>query len=58
MLEGGAFAQGGDAETEQIGSTTFTFTSCDTLALDYGFYGAEPGTLHLQRIGPTPAGCE
>ena len=57
-VPGGAFAQGGDAEAEQIGSTTFTFTSCDTLVLDYGFYGGQPGTLHLQRIGPTPAGCE
>ena len=58
QVPAGAFGQGGDAVAERIGGATFTFTSCDTLTLDYGVAFAEVGTLHLQRIGPTPVGCQ
>jgi hypothetical protein len=58
QVPGGAFGQGGDAAPAPVGAATFTFTSCDTLTMDYGIAGIAPGTLHLQRIGPTPPGCE
>jgi len=58
---GGAFDQGADTATVQVGSADLVFHSCTSATLAYTFTGGThtgvSGELELSRIGAAPEGC-
>ena len=59
---GGVFDNPTKAINNQVGTATLAFTSCNALKLTYNFSSGSSsgqiGTINLQRVGPTPAGCK
>jgi len=59
--QGGLFDAPGSVTTPQVGSASITFSSCNSMALSYSFTAGTNaglnGSINLQRVGPTPAGC-
>jgi serine protease len=47
--------------TAAVGTGTVAFASCTAASITYNFTGGgnagKSGTIHLTRVGPTPAGC-
>jgi hypothetical protein len=58
---GGIFNNPQAVSSTQVGTANITFTSCAAMTLAYNFTGGVnqglSGSINLQRIGPTPAGC-
>jgi len=58
---GGVFDTDGAAATQQVGTGTLNFDSCEHATLDYTFTTGDlagtHGTLDLARLGQTPAEC-
>ncbi|MEP7096508.1 MAG: S53 family peptidase [Dokdonella sp.] len=58
---GGAFNQAKPITTTQVGTASMVYNSCTSATLTYSFTaGANAGaygTMHLVRLGATPAGC-
>jgi len=59
---GGLFNSAAPAPaTAQVGTGVFAFTSCSAATLTFTFTGGsnagQSGTIHLGRVGPTPASC-
>jgi hypothetical protein len=58
---GGLFDSQVPPVTQEVGMADITFQSCQAMTLYYRFSSgsnaSKSGTLHLQRVGPTPAGC-
>ena len=59
--QGGVFDSPGGVTTSQVGTASMVFTSCNAMTLTYAFTSGtnsgQSGTINLQRVGPTPAGC-
>ncbi len=58
---GGTFNVGGGIATTPVGTANVSFASCSAMSLTYTFTAGpnqgQSGTIGLQRVGPTPAGC-
>ena len=58
---GGVFDTDGAATTQQVGTGSLNFDSCEHATLDYTFTTGDlagtHGTLDLARLGQTPPGC-
>lgn len=58
---GGLFDDPATATTSTVGGATITFQSCTAATVAYNFTSGInqglTGTINLQRLGPTPAGC-
>jgi pseudomonalisin len=60
---GGAFNAGGGVTQGKIGTVDVSFSSCNAITLTYAIVqnalsvAPASGTIHLTRVGPTPAGC-
>ena len=59
--QGGVFDVPGGVTTPQVGTASIAFNSCNAMVLNYSFTAGtnagQSGTINLQRVGPTPAGC-
>ena len=59
--QGGMFDVPGGVTTPQVGSASVAFNNCNSMVLNYNFTAGtntgQSGTINLQRVGPTPAGC-
>ena len=59
--QGGVLDSPGGVTTPQVGTASVVFTSCNAMTLTYAFTSGtnsgQTGTINLQRVGPTPAGC-
>ncbi len=58
---GGVFDAPGSIATVPVGSADISFQTCTEMTVSYTFASGEnagrTGTLHLNRLGPAPAGC-
>jgi hypothetical protein len=58
---GGEFDRPTPVTAERVGTANIAFSDCNTLSLAYTFTSGDnqgrSGTMHLTRVGPTPADC-
>ncbi len=59
--QGGLFDAAATVTTPQVGTASIVFSDCNHLALNFNFTtgtnAGQTGSVNLQRVGPTPAGC-
>jgi subtilase family serine protease len=63
VTKGGTFNAAGGLTQGKVGTVDISFSSCNAMTLTYAIgqntFSVAPasGTIHLARVGPTPAGC-